>query len=147
MEGSYVKISTAKLLYESAEAGPGSHTVPGAPQSLFLTGLEKRNIETTHYLREIAKLFVSHGTITGVRICHNSKIKKSRTFGFAHFISKATVDDLDGRNFKLFDYEVKASRTHKIPLLIHVDYAEMLDNGPLMWNNQVRGLSLLNKDI
>ncbi|XP_070507989.1 uncharacterized protein [Chironomus tepperi] len=147
MDGSYVRISSVKLMNGSAIMEPTIAEVPGAPQSLFLTNLEKRMTETTFYLRELAKLFESQFTITGIRICHNAKLKKSRNFGFANFINKASVDEFDGRGFKMFDYEVRCSRTLKIPLLIHIDHSDVLETDPVYWTNHLRGINLLNVDM
>ncbi|KAL7014813.1 hypothetical protein ACKWTF_016136 [Chironomus riparius] len=147
MDGSYVRISSVKLMNGSAVMEPTNSEVPGAPQSLFLTNLEKRMTETTFYLRELAKLFESQFTITGIRICHNAKLKKSRNFGFANFINKASVDEFDGRGFKMFDYEIRCSRTLKIPLLIHIDHSDVLETDPVFWTNHLRGINLLNVDM
>lgn len=147
MDGSYVRISSVKLMNGSAIMEPTNPEVPGAPQSLFLTNLEKRSTETTFYLRELAKLFESQFTITGIRICHNAKLKKSRNFGFANFINKASVDEFDGRGFKMFDYEIRCSRTFKIPLLVHIDHLDVLEADPVYWTNHLRGINLLNVDM
>lgn len=147
MNGSYVRISSAKLLNGSAVTDMNSQNITGAPSSLFLTGLEKRSVETTFYLRQLAKFFDSQSPITGIRICHNAKLKKSRNFGFANFISKAGVDEFDGRILRMFDYEIRCGRTHKIPLLIHIDHADVLESEEIPWNNHVRGINLLNVDM
>lgn len=147
MDGSYVRISSVKLMNGSAVMEQNNSEVPGAPQSLFLTNLEKRMIETTSYLRELAKLFEPQFSITGIRICHNAKLKKSRNFGFANFINKASVDEFDGRGFKMFDYEIRCSRTLKIPLLIHIDHSDVLETDPVYWSNHLRGINLLNVDM
>lgn len=152
VEGRHVNITDPDLLIGCARyvipfAVGTEADIQKSPMPMSLFGFRTLPTVTTFYVIAVLQELEQQYTTTGFKLAYCERMKTTRNFGFATFISREMALELNGKQFYVMTDRIEAKLPNATPVLIHKSKSYLLHNGRCDLSDAIREANWLHANI
>lgn len=135
------EIASAQITtYES-----NREALPGVVRLIPLK--EVFNVTTFYLLGLLKNLEAMSAAVVGIGVLYDTRLKKSRPFGFASFLTKLAAEVQLNTEFTVDGLKVRIEDANTVPIVVSSNNNVLIKRKPVKWTSEIKMANWLTSDI
>lgn len=152
LEGRQVNITDPDLISGCARylvpfAVGAEYDIRNSPTPMSLFGFRQLGTVSTFYVIAVLRALEPQYTTTGFRLAYCDKMRMTRNFGFATFISRYVALQLNEQQFYVMSDRIEVKLPNATPVLIHRSKSHLIHRNRCDLTDEIREANWLHANL